>query len=414
LAEIYHQAIIVGSWRTGKTQVRQRSIQESLDYDNPEPAKVKGHIKTEVQVKKPTKARLIQAFHQFIDNYEFADEYRAFTHALVVWTAEPHTWKGMTVHLRSACGLNHEQIAAQVTDWLIQYPLGEYHLFIDDVSNMDASVQPTHLHQQVRLYNYLDPRLGSHLASTIVFKGSVRGRGDEGVVIYWGNGTVKSGAQDTSSGQTTRRIDSFVASAKLLGVTTVVGFAFGDDLWVLLGPKRPTEQEWYQAQLTEGWKTKGVYVETPEKSDFLACTFALDRRGEYAMFPLPGRIFAKLFWTWREGEARVRASYIHQVAEVFQERYRGFDLMEAFLAWHCQLPKGRHIKLPELMYKRQAPHGECVDWVSFFMERYELGPPPRVSEDAIKAVDPTHTALIYDPWVDAVMRYNLSDPVDRK
>lgn len=413
MAELYHQLYEYESWHKGKTLVRRRVIQESLDYDDPQPSRIKAHIKTEVVLKRPTKARVIQAFVNYVDNYEFADEYRAYTEALVQWTSVPRPWRGMLIHLRSACGLNHTQIATQVSEWLSEYPLGQYHLFIDDISNMDGAVQPAHLDLQVQLYSYFSERLADHARSTIKFKGSIHGRRDEGSVAYWGNGTVKSGSQDTSSGQTARRIDTFVQSAYELGVTAVVGFAFGDDLWVLVGPQRPTPEAWYAAQLRQGWKTKGLYVSSPETSDFLACTFAPKKTGGYAMVPMPGRIFAKLMWTWREVVDSTRGSYCHQVAEMFLKRYLGFDLMVTFLRWHMTLPKGRDVYIPKLEYKAQDGDGREVDWEVFLMERYNLGLPPRESEALVRSVPHTHTALLFDPWVDAVMRYDLSDPCDR-
>lgn len=403
------------AWRKGKSQVRITDIQESLAIDPCDPSAVKAHIKTEVAPMYPKKARLIQAFHKPVDNYVVADHYRAFTEALLAVTRVPHEYNGIYVHFRSACGLNRVDMAAQMTDWLMEAPLGpNVALFIDDVSNMDASVQHVHLEAQQRLYERLSAQLAEHHAATFSFRGTVpaaRIRGATAPVVYSGTGRVKSGAQDTSSGQTARRIDGIVrAFGNIPGVAALRGFAFGDDVWLLVSFRgaRPPLDVVAEYQLQYGFKTKGVYCASVPQSQFLSCGLAETPFGIH-MFPLVGRQLAKLFWTWRAmTNPRRRTAFVSQIAESALPAYQGFHFVESWLRWHIRPTHGRQCHFeprPSLV----SPPGP-VDWQSYVMDRYGLPMPTAQDHHEVQQCAADQVHLLYSPWVTIVMHRDLTDP----
>lgn len=407
LADLFWQAYEPGSWKTNKSQVRIAAIQDSLDFDHPRPQRILGHIKTEVCPTRPSKARLIQAFHKPADNYGHADAYRAFTHALTQWTAIPRSFRSSMFHLRSACGLNHGQMAEQITEWLRVFQTDRLRLLVDDLSNMDGSVQVPLLEKQTWLYRHFDPGMAMHHARTIHFSGLVRGR--SGNIRYKGHGTVKSGAQDTSSGQTCRRIDSLAIVLERLGVLRAAGFVFGDDVLVFVD--RDLDGGAYeQAQAEHGFSTKFAVVDALERADFLSCTFMPDRDGSYAMLPKPGRLLAKLFWTWRAVPEARRGAYVREVAIAFDGRFSGCTFLERWLGWHRDHPIRRGYKMP--WQPAQPVHPSPIDWPTFFACRYSLPMPP---EDLIAHLDVPYgqTALISHWWTDAVQEYDLADPSER-
>jgi len=406
----YDQALRQGSWRTGKTLVKQRQVEESIAMDFPNYSRVKAHIKTEVVLTWPKKARLIQAFVRLRDNYEFADQYRAFTAALVEWTHIPRVYFGTKVDLRSACGLNHEAIAKQVSAWLEEYPQAARTIFVDDLTNMDGSVQNAHLQPHYELYSALDPLLAMHSRASHLFKGTITAQ--ESTVFYKGEATVQSGAQDTSSGQTCRRIDTFVRCLYGTGVTHIIGFAFGDDLWVIMGGVVPPLEQMAQLQAKCGWKAKGMYVGRPEQSDFLGCTFVPDEAGGYAMLPMIGRLLTKLFWTWRVVPPRRQASYIRQVAEGFYPRFQSLRFMASYLQHHMAVPEDK-----PFFWARppaQDVHPVKLCWPEFFHNRYCLGMPPESLIQLIQALPKASSALVSDPWAESVIEYDLADPAERQ
>lgn len=410
LAQIFRESFSDDSWKTGKTGIRVAQIEDSLLYDECEPSVCKSHIKTEVAPLRPTKARLIQAFVKPVDNYVVADHYRAFTHAITQHTSKPTTYLGRYIHLRSACGLNRAEIASQVSAWLLEAPIGPDNLcFIDDVSNMDGSVQMPHLLAQQELYEALSPDLAAHHKRTFRFKGVVPGRRGASTVRYAGVATVKSGAQDTSSGQTTRRIDGLVRClCAFPTVTALRGFVFGDDVWVLIGVSGSPpaldaialEQEKY------GWKTKGVFVGSLEESSFLSCCFAHCVGGVH-MFPKPGRMLAKLFWTWRRLSLRVRRAYVREIAISVLPAFQGFPFMEHWLRWHIQGPAA-----PKRDWMDRLTHVHpigAVDWTGFLAQRYGLGHPPVSLFAAVSACDPEQVHLLPSHWANLVMIRDLFD-----
>ncbi len=396
-----------GSWRTGKSLRRQQEIQDSIEMDQPNYSRVKAHIKTEISPQRPKKARAIQAFYKPIDNYMYADWYRAYTHAFLQWTAVPRTFMGMEVHLRSACGLNHAEMAAQLTEWY-QGLTPDTRIFIDDVSNMDGSVQCAHLSLQTWLYQGIHEGMAQHHAATVAFDG--RFHFPQTVISYTGVATVKSGAQDTSSGQTTRRLDCFVRTARRLGCISVKGFVFGDDVIVFVrGPG--TAQDWDNMQAEYGWKCKSCFVPDICQADFLACAFAPNRDGGLNMVPLPGRQLAKLFWTWRDIPPRRRASYVQQVAEGFAHAYEGCVFLEAWLAWHRAAVVDKEYRMEPRITRAQHAAPTC--WEEFFFRRYELPMPPMELVELVTSVPRGSVAIINHSWTELVMRYDLADPSDR-
>lgn len=62
IAALYHEHLVEGAWRKGKSLRKQQQIEESIRYDHLRLHKIKAHVKTEVLLNKPKKARLIQAF----------------------------------------------------------------------------------------------------------------------------------------------------------------------------------------------------------------------------------------------------------------------------------------------------------------------------------------------------------------
>lgn len=409
LRELFHCSYQAGSWRKNKSLERQMRIQDSLDWDEPRPDRALSHIKTQVELMVPKKGRVIQAFHVPADNYSCADEYRAFTEALTHWTSEPHIHDGMYVHVRSACGLNHTDISSQINSWLAELSATSYSIFMDDVTNMDGSIQLPHLQLQVEMYQQLNQRMAQDLEKSIRYKGMIRTR--QGTVVYAARGTVRSGAQDTSSGQTSRRLDMFVRVCRSIGVRQVRAFVFGDDIiaFIVGGPTDPTVYD--REHSTMGLACRACFVQDLCQADFLACAFVPDNEGGYAMVPKIGRLLAKLFWTWRDVPPRRRVSYIHQIAEAFVPRFAGCEFMITWLTWHMQLPvdKGWHHERPI----QHGPHHCALQWPEFFARRYGLPLPPRELEESIRRVPQGGTAIISHPWTRFVQEYDLADPLER-
>jgi len=300
-----------------------------------------------------------------------------------------------------------------VTTMLAEYSGPNTWMLIDDVSNMDASVAAVHLYAQYDLYDQLDPLLAQHARATQNSYGVMKSAGTA-TVYYRVRATVKSGAQDTSSGQTTRRLDGLVRTFQTLGVTHMVGLVFGDDLWLLF--KRATPpllKDIYDAQALYGFATKAVYCQDVCQTDFLASSFVPDVEGGYAMVPLIGRLLAKLFWTTKAVPQRQWGSYVSQVASAFLPRFVGFRFMEAWLLWHVHMPVNQEYKdaVPD---RKVVPAHHCaLRWEDFIFRRYGLSLPSESDIAQIHQCRYGYTYVLSNEWARHVMQHDLADPADR-
>lgn len=408
----FHEHYQDDSWKTNKSVRRVEQIEESCALDEYSPSLISSHIKTEIAPTMPKKARLIQAFVRPVDNYIVADHYRAFSHALVTVTSVPRWHLGMYTHVRSACGLNRRDITLQIAEWLSEAPLGPNTIFIDDVSNMDGSVQMPHLWAQQELYEHLSSAMADHHLATFRYRGTVmqsRMADADGSISYVARGRVKSGAQDTSSGQTTRRIDGIVRCFAGLGVRAIRGFVFGDDVWILVEGTPPPLDLVATTQAAYGWRTKGCYCSDLESSQFLSCGFAHTDCSIH-MFPLIGRQLAKLFWTWRNiPNQHRRVRYVNAIAESFMPVYQGFPFLLEWLRWHIRpLGDRRQYAVPD----RVTPNhpDSPVHWREHVWHRYGLPMPPAADFAAIHSARKDQVHLLYSEWAQAVMLRDLTDP----
>jgi hypothetical protein len=357
----------------------------------------------------PKKGRLIQAYVRPIDNYIVADMYRAYSAAFALWTEVPREFFGMKVHLLSACGMNPVaigRIASKIAK------LHQAKFLLDDVSNMDASVQNPHLDCQYDLYSRCDPLMEAHARATRDCHGSVKSA-RTATVYYRVKATVKSGSPDTSSGPTTRRMDGIVRTLRSLGCLACHGLVFGDDVFIaLVFAQWPSMELFYQAQASYGWATKSVVVDDMCKVDFLASAFVPDVEGGYAMVPKPGRLLAKLFWTTKKVVPVNRGSYIKQIAEAFLPRYVGFKFMTEWLLWHCRVPVRRQFNL-QLEHKIVPQHHCKLQWENFVARRYGLLMPDQQDIDEIRACKYPGTYVLTSFWARQVVAYDVADPADR-
>lgn len=410
IAALYHEHLVEGAWRKGKSLRKQQQIEESIRYDHLRLHKIKAHVKTEVLLNKPKKARLIQAFVRPVDNYLVADMYKAYSAAFKEWSDIPREYFGMKVHLISACGMNPVEMG-QIATAIANVRGARF--VLDDVKNMDASVQDVHLDEQYDLYHLCDPLMESHARSTRNGWGSIQA-GKTATVYYRVYATVKSGAQDTSSGQTTRRMDGIVRTFRAIGCLECTGLIFGDDVFIaVVFQVWPSLEVLFEAQASYGWETKTVIVDDICRVDFLASTFVPDVEGGYAMIPKPGRLLAKLFWTTKKVVQVNRASYIQQVAEAFIPRFAGFHFMTTWLNWHCRVPLRRTFKGLCIDHKIVPQHHCTLQWEMFVTRRYGLLMPTEEDIQEIRECKYPGAFILSGRWARSVVAFDLADPADR-
>jgi hypothetical protein len=422
LAHWYHY--FLGSaeapWRDGKTQARLAQIDASLAFGHYDMRVVKPHVKSEVSLSRPTKARLIQAYQNDCASYIHATEYRALHKAVIMLCTRPFNGV-LPIHVQMASGLTHVDISCEMWRMFELYGLRFVYWHESDGKNWDSTVQAAHRHWLWSIYFYLSSDLYRHASQCTQATGHIRGRGAMAFawlvyVVMW---TVFSGHQDTTVGNGMLRVEG--AHATITGLPLSLrpdrafGFVQGDDSLLALCYHQPKDLTLLRDTLDmlerrSGMTPSSATFECLSQASFLSAAFAPSSSGLH-MFPLPGRVLAKLFWSVLSVPPRRQASYIRQIAESMRPVFRGFHAITEFLDWHVQAPDLEwHI---EHKPHRLAPNG-VVDWDTFVNQRYSVPNLPQGEMAAFLAVlTPGQSYLCSHPWAHHIIRVDLSDPADR-
>lgn len=408
-------------WKVGKTLQKVATIMQSIIWDPVNLGVAKSHIKSEILLTRPTKARLIQAYFNEATSYCLADEYRWLGKAVYSALSIPANFGGMDTLVMAASGLSHTEIGAHFSEWFAEPGWVAYE---SDGSNWDASMQEAHLARKCDVYDWLDSELAAHARGFIKFRGYAfkTNKGDiwhANAVKYKGRATVKSGSQDTTTGNIIIRWEQALNTLLMLDCRPykVRGMVQGDDLLVLLWFRREMEIPRLRADLERLEALSGVHAKCglfrdPCQTTFLSSTFVPSGAG-FVFVPLPGRTFAKLFWTVQPVTKRHLDSYRGQVAEPFLRVYCGWPLMEAFLRAHIrparpgQKPWKMH-QMKDFEVTREA------DWAAFVSRRYGLALDCcEATMHELHAYDPTRAVILDDCFVREMIRIDLAAIEDR-
>lgn len=405
----YDAAMLVApeKWRARKSREFLQAIDQSHCYDVDD-FDIKGHVKHEVCLARPTKARLIQAHANPHTAYDCAPEYKSLHLALCAVSGADTVVGGMRVVVHLAMGLQPDAIAEVVHGWD-----GRGMLYESDGSNWDANIQLAHLRRKLELYEFLDPRLHQHARRWAgKFRGSVSGK--YGRVLYRGEATVKSGAQDTSSGNSAMRAELFVAACHMAGLQWVEVLVMGDDLLACV-PWGTDPELLAECERRVGVNAKAAGFEHPEQTTFLSATFP-PMRGSRAFVPLPGRLFGKLFWTVAEVAPRTRAAYVQAVAGPYLPLFCNNVLVQTWLSRHVRLNPDLPVPSSFRMERPRLHGGHDIDWWRMWAIRYQRLLPG--ADDPVvhlvRGCDMSRSWILSDPHVEHIIRVDTADARDRR
>ncbi len=407
-------------WRDGKTQARLAQIDDSLAQGFYCLRKVKPHVKSEVSISKPKKARLIQAYQNDCASYIRANEYRAM-HKAAIMVCSRVCHRPFTIHVQMASGLTHVEIASELQHMLSLYGTGFVYWYESDGKNWDSTVQMAHRVWLWNIYQLLSSDLHRHASQCSRATGRIRGRGAMQLawLVYTVMWTVFSGHQDTTAGNGMIRVEgnhsTLAGLPQPLRPSAAFGFVMGDDCINALAYEHPIDPVLLNRTLNMLEARSGMTPESGVFTDlsqcsFLSATFANTTNGLH-MFPAPGRVLAKLFWSVVSVPPRRQSSYIRQIAESMLPVFRGFSALTEFLEWH--------IGPTDLEWTgdsrphRLAPDG-VVDWDSFVVRRYSVpNLLPGEMRGYLASFQPGMSHLLSHPWAQHLIRVDLADPADR-
>jgi hypothetical protein len=274
----------LSKWPYGKQQLILKSVQN----DPVLPGLVTSFVKREVYHDLPSRARLIQAYPNLATQEYCAREFYTFQKALASVSYRYELYPGIFVTMAS--GMNSLGLGAWMDEVLSCY--GRVAFYERDGKDWDSTMQFGHHRTKLAFMRLCSVKLARFVEDCFKVVGTVRS-GDD-VFRYSLQGTVKSGHNDTTSGNS-------LVNMLLLG-TAMFNCGYhgdvivaGDDAIAVL-PHSFDLRLLSEEEAKFGIKPKANKFVALEDVTFISGTWF--NTGARCLFvPLLGRLLARLWWT---------------------------------------------------------------------------------------------------------------------
>lgn len=279
------------SWKLKWPQAKRKAIDESELKDKFTPAALKPFVKREGNHALPKRPRLIQGYGTLRTQARYGPEFSTMQKALChVFDLEGYEiYPG--VRLTFGSGLNGDQLAAWMEMVIASLDVAVF--YERDGTNWDATMQRVH-HDLKQRFNYRAcPELAEFVDQCFLCEGKFSS--ESGTLVYRLNGTVKSGHNDTTSGNSL--VNGILAASSMhrLGLRGYVMVA-GDDLIAAVeGDFDVTALAAEESKL--GIVPKAAKFYSPLDVSFISACWLPDASGGYMFVPLLGRLLSRLWWT---------------------------------------------------------------------------------------------------------------------
>lgn len=308
---------------------KQEAILKSIRDDRARPNALKTFIKREPGHARPKKGRLIQSYSTLSAQELCAREFRCFQKALGAMFDVNGFELQPGVFVTIGSGLNANDIAtwARVAQDRCKVPV----YYERDGKNWDSTMQRPHHELKTRFARAVSQRLAEFMDASYSCTGVARfGSGDATTrLVYQLNGTVKSGHNDTSSGNSLINAAISAEVFNRLGLRASVIVA-GDDMLAVV------DGDFDVDSVIAEEAAYGIVPEANKFYDlndvsFISACFLSD--GEEILFvPVLGRLLLRLWWTTKPPRPQERVDYMFGVASGLHASVRGVALYEDFVA----------------------------------------------------------------------------------
>jgi hypothetical protein len=387
----------LAKWPLGK----RKQIVSSIDRDLVKPDRLQAMIKRESGHSFPTKARLIQYYPNMATQAYCAPTFYAVQKSIVAW-APTYTHRGVRVTIGS--GLNSGGLGRWMSEVHDRFATPWF--YERDGKSWDATMQRHHHDLKMRLYRVVDAGFAEFVNAGFKCRGYCFL--PDGTFVYTLDGTVKSGHNDTTLG------NSIVNAAIALDACVALGLeaeiiVVGDDCLIAFA-NEPTGVAEYESQC-------GIVPEARVFRNYLDVTFIsgcwVRGAGGYIFLPKLGRLFARLWWAVVMPPAKHLDRYKRGVVAGLMTACRGVPLYEDFLA-------------PALTEGDTIVSRDTALWVSNFggcapddstrtdlMARYDLLPSEfDALRDLLRSL-PQSAVYVRHPLMERVAAVDLADCLDR-
>lgn len=273
---------------------KQEAIKKSVDLDRAKPSALKTFIKREGGHARPKKGRLIQGYATLHAQERCAREFRCFQKALCAMFDIGGYELRPGVFVTFGSGLNSLDMAAWAKNAMARYSRPVF--YERDGKNWDSTMQRKHHDIKVAFARAVSPQLADFMDASYDCVGVARfGAGMSATrLVYRLNGTVKSGHNDTSSGNSLINAIISAETFEGLGLRASVIVAGDDMLAVVDG----------DFNVDDVVGLEGEYGIVPEANKFYdisdACFISacfLSEGDKVVFIPILGRLLLRLWWT---------------------------------------------------------------------------------------------------------------------
>lgn len=404
------QRVVWGyGWFEKWPMLKRAAITASQWWDTVEAARVHAMVKRELAHKLPSKARLIQYYTNLATQALYGPIFYSLQKTYTEHFVRREVFPGIRVTFGS--GMNAVDLGRWMVSALADTP--NAHFYERDGKNWDSTMQLPHLELRLAAYGIA----GEEFCAFVRDGFDVTGRDPRGALKYRLRGTVKSGHNDTTLGNSL--VNAMLAATAMLrqGLRGDV-IAAGDDLLAVI------EGDFDAPRLAAEEATMGIVPEFRKFSSYTDVSFISGvwfgiGGGRLVFTPKPGRLLARLFWTVRPPLPKRVQQYKNGVVAGLLPTCRDMPIIREFLSAHVDDSVGTdacsewihrvmlvNTSAPLLIEDREA-------FMQSFCERYGLTRAQIADAELMFRTARGVVGFVSHPAVDRIMAVDLADLDER-
>lgn len=401
-AYTYLESVYYESWWGKWSETKRKLFLRSMAYDAIRPDQIKAFVKFEGGHKMPTKARLIQGYSQLTTQELRAREFTTFQKALASvmdidgYELEPGIW------VTFASGYNGRDLGRWLTEAERAYVRPHY--YERDGKNWDSTMQDTHHRCKVAHMRACSAELADFADKSYRVNGFWMGKNT--CLKYVLDGTVKSGHNDTSSGNSLINAVLTAAAMRDCGLRGRVIVA-GDDMLAVV------DGDFDAIALANAERSYGIIPEArkfyaAEDVSFISGAFLRDSQtGSLAFFPVLGRLLARLWWTTKKIRPADLDNFRYSVACGLRDALAGMPVYGDLIAGPLTVGG---VLVDTGKFKHQ-PHSVCVrgDFLDSLARRYGVSAQSLLDFGAFIRSAGCRPCYLVHPLYDVIAARDLAD-----
>lgn len=397
-AAVKYEAAWLSKWPASKRQ----QILQSVAVDPVAPNKLKSFVKFEISHKYPTKPRGIQGYLNLHTQAVFGPQQTSFQKALsALWSIEGYElFPGIFVTMASGV------TAIDLGRWM---DLNEdYESFYErDGKNWDATMGLDHHALKWAVMEACDTELSDFVKLGYRCQGFRRGNDP---IRYTLSGTVKSGHNDTTSGNTL--VNGFICADALrrAGRSGRIIVA-GDDLLAAV-KGRPFDLA--TAEAAYGIVPEARWFASPLDVTFISGCWLWG--GRWVFLPQLGRLLARLFWSVKPPSRKKINNHLYGIASGLGVTVLDVPVYRDFIAPYLELKfSGKPVYDKDALHKPRGPN-PCDERaiLSSMSGKYGIAESALLEFASRLRLTPPLPCVASDPIADVILARDLADILDRE